>query len=186
MESRLYSEAEFLYKRFPSLKPIKGNLRNWKGQITLKNKKKITLLITIPNNFPKYKPIFSIEENLVHEFIKNKVILIPLLKNWNDRLHVYQIINSILVNFNKKFPKLKKEKKIAKSETDHKQDQEAIYIKDPTFFNTDSEKKALNELLETLKTFKNMKKIDQKSFKILFSRYLNEIKNIEAIKKLIV
>ena len=185
MEARLYKEAEYLYKKFSSLRPIKGNLRYWKGKITLKNKKVIILLITIPDGFPKNKPIFEIEEDLEHEFIKNKQIMIPLLINWNEKLHIYQIINSILVNFNKKFPKLKKDKKSIKEEMIKKQDKQFISLKKLSFFDIELEKKALNDLLDTLKSFKKFKKIDQKSFKILFSRYLTEIKNIKEIEKLI-
>ena len=185
MEARLYKEAEYLYKKFPSLRPIEGNLRHWRGKITLKNKEEITLIITIPDDFPKNNPTFKTEENFGHQFIKNKRITIPLLINWNEKLRIYQIINSILVNFNKKFPKLKKDKKSIKENTVKEKEVKLISVKNLSFFDTELEKTALTELLETLKSFKKLKKIDQKSFKILFSRYLNEIKNIKEIEKLI-
>ncbi|NHI93154.1 MAG: hypothetical protein EAX96_11680 [Candidatus Lokiarchaeota archaeon] len=185
MEEIIYKEAEFLYKRFPFLKPIEGNLRNWRGQVTLKNKEKINILIKIPENFPKSKPKIMTEEEFDHKFIKNKKIMIPLLANWNENLHIYQIINSVLVHFNKNFPKFKKGKN-NKSKQERSQNEVIESYEPPVFFNTELEKKALNELIETLKIYKKQKKITQKSYKTLFSRYLTEIKKIEEIKKLVV
>ncbi len=168
---RVYKEAELFYKKFPNFKSVKGNLRNWTGSIKLKNNLEINLVIRIPEEFPKKPPGIMILEDLSHDFIKNKRVLVPYLKNWNERLHIYQVINSILVNFNKEYPLKIVKKKSSKKE---KEIEPEIF----SLFDFELEKLALNELINILKFQKNSNLIDNKSFKTLFNIYLSEIKRI--------
>ncbi|MHA1894271.1 MAG: hypothetical protein ACTSX4_07215 [Candidatus Helarchaeota archaeon] len=185
MEERIYQEAELIYKKLPNFKPNNGNLKSWNGKIKLKNKKYINLLITIPDNFPNQPPKIMTKENISHKFVKDKLITIPLLMNWNKNLHIYQAINSIIVNFNKNLPKIKKYDAIPKKKnennsiTDQKNDEKS-------FFDTELEKLALNELMDALKSLKRNKKIDEKTFKRIFTKYLTEIKKINKVEKLII
>ena len=96
------------------------------------------------------------------------------MTNWNERLHIYQVLNSILVNFNKEYPKLKTEQKVKKVEKPQKAEKFS-------FFNFELEKIALNEILNLLKDQRESKKISENQFKALFPRYLNEIKRIHEI-----
>jgi len=173
-EERVYKEAELLYKKFPNFKAIKGNLRNWTGKIKLKNNLEITLVIRIPDDFPKNPPGIMVLKELSHIYIKNKRILVPYLKNWNERLHLYQVLNSILVQFNKEYPIEPVKKQVVKQEKKPKTENFSLY-------DFELEKLALNEILEILKNQKQVKQIDNIMFKSLFNKYLTEIKRIKEI-----
>ena len=163
-----------LYKKFPNFKAIKGNLRNWTGKINLKNNLEITLVIRIPDDFPKNPPGIMTLKDLSHSYIKNKRILVPYLKNWNERLHLYQVLNSILVNFNKEYPTQIIKKKVVRQKKEPKTENFSL-------FDFELEKIALNEILEILRNQKEANKIDNITFKSLFNKYLTEIKRIEEV-----
>ena len=173
-EERVYKEAELLYKKFPNFKPINGNLRNWTGKIKLNNNLEITLVIRILDDFPNKPPGIMALEEISHIFIKNKRILVPYLKNWNERLHLYQVINSILVHFNKEYPTQPIKKQVVKRKEKPKTEKFSL-------FDFELEKLALNEILDNLKDQKMAKLIDEKVFKSLFNKYLTEIKRITEI-----
>lgn len=173
-DERVYKEAELLYKKFPDFIAVNNNLRNWTGRITLKNNVEITLVIRIPDEFPKKPPGIMVLKDYTHKYIKNKRILVPYLKNWNERLHLYQVLNSILVHLNKEYPRLKIKKMVKKHKKEEKKE---IF----SLFDFESEKLALNEITDLLKDQRKTKEIDEKNFKLLFNNYLTEIKRIREI-----
>ncbi len=107
----IYLEAELLYKMAPGFKPVNGDLRHWRGEIKIKQAKNFSnclIEIVLPSNYPSTPPEVSCSPVLKHPVIDAATgrFNLRILKNWNPKTHIYEIVNVIKGEFSRKPPEV--------------------------------------------------------------------------------
>lgn len=108
---RIYQEAELIYRKAPGFKPVNGDLKNWVGEIKFKQKNGFSnclINILLPEGYPSTPPIVSCTPILKHPVIDAATgrFNLELLKHWNPGTHVYEIVNVIKDEFNRRPPEI--------------------------------------------------------------------------------
>ena len=94
----LATEMQLIYDNESGFEPVNDNLRHWKGEIGTVSGTSIPIFaeIKIPSDFPNQQPLVLITPRVNHPNMEDDDSLsLRILAQWNQSIHVYQVIRDI-------------------------------------------------------------------------------------------
>jgi len=94
----LATEMQLIYNNESGFEPVNDNLRHWKGEVGTVASTSIPIFaeIKIPLDFPNQQPLVLITPRVNHPNMEDDDSLsLRILAQWNQSIHIYQVIRDI-------------------------------------------------------------------------------------------